>query len=277
MINEIHPHKIHLEYTGNKSVSDNDYILCFKDDTLLWKVANDEFSIPQRKDFRSFPEQAKITFLFTFDKTPCFLVEEEPEITSDGFIFNEITFFRTFKHKEWAWVSLVAYHLNIWYLNNQFCGRCGTKTTHKTDERAMICPVCNHVVYPQIAPAVIVAVTCGEKILLIRGKGSKLGWHSLVAGFVDVGETFEDAVKREVFEETGIVVHNVRYYKNQPWPLSNSIMVGFVAEADDNQTIKIDENELSEAGWFHRGNLPDCSPNLSVGGEMIERFNFGIL
>ncbi len=99
----------------------------------------------------------------------------------------------------------------------------------------------------------------------------------MIAGYVDNGETLEQTVEREVAEEIGLKVKNIRYYKSQPWPLSGSMMIGFIAEADENEPIKIDEKEVSEAAWFHRENLPPYSPSMSIAGEMIEKFERGEL
>ena len=99
----------------------------------------------------------------------------------------------------------------------------------------------------------------------------------LHAGYVDVGESFEEALTREVNEEVGLDIKNIRYYKSQPWPVSGSIMIGFIAEADENQPISIDSKEIAEAAWFTRGNLPKHSLNISIAGEMIEQFEKGNL
>jgi NAD+ diphosphatase len=277
MINEIAPNTINIKFSNNKSISEADYIFFYGEEGLLWKVTGDEYSIPQKKDFLDFTDKTEAIYLFSFDNTSCYLVWEKPKTKCENFVCKEIRFFRTMSRTELAWLSLLGYQLKNWYQSNRYCGNCGAATLHKTDERAIVCPNCNTVIYPLIAPAVIVAVTCSNKILLIRGQGSILGWHTLIAGYVDVGETLEETVKREVFEEVGIDVCNVRYYKNQPWPLTNSLMLGFVAEANDNQPIRIDETEILEAGWFNRGNLPAYSPNLSIGGEMIEKFEKGEL
>jgi NAD+ diphosphatase len=133
------------------------------------------------------------------------------------------------------------------------------------------------VVYPQIAPAVIVAVISGENILLARSSLRPLGWYSLISGYVDVGETLEASVIREVQEEVGISVHSIRYVQSQPWPLSASLMIGFVAEASEGQKIQVDGIEIAEAGWFSRDQLPDHPPVLSIAGDMIERFRKGEL
>lgn len=277
MINELFPISINTHFSKVKAVQENDLIIYFNESGMLWKKGEKDFVIPQRKDFVDFTHKTETTFLFTIDNVPCYLLWDNLKPKNNNFAFKEITFFRTQKHREFAWLSLVGYHIYNWYLNHRFCGKCGTPTQHKPDERAKVCPNCKAVVYPVISPAIIVAITCGSKILLIRGKGQQVKWHTLVAGYVDIGETLEQTVEREVAEEVGIKVKNIRYYKSQPWPLSGSMMIGFVAEADENQPIRIDENEISEASWFNRDNLPEYSPALSIGGEMIEKFERGEL
>jgi NAD+ diphosphatase len=164
-----------------------------------------------------------------------------------------------------------------WYMQNKFCGKCGTRTQKKPDERALICPECNTVVFPKISPAVIVAIICNDKILLARGLNFSGNWYSLLAGYVDVGESLEEALAREVMEEVGLEIKNIRYYKSQPWPLSGSMMIGFMAEADETRPLTIDTSEISEAAWFTRGNLPPHSSLISIAGEMIEKFDKGEL
>ena len=163
-----------------------------------------------------------------------------------------------------------------WYNNNKYCGRCGSKTELKKEERATVCPDCNLVIFPRISPAIIVAITCNNKIVLARGKNYKGDFYALIAGYVDIGESIEETVVREVKEEIGLDVWNLKYYKSQPWPFSGSLMLGFTAEADDAQPIVIDENEIKEAGWFVRGNLPPHASSVSISGDLIAAFEKGI-
>ena len=123
----------------------------------------------------------------------------------------------------------------------------------------------------------IIAIVCNDKLLLARNANFRGNWYSLIAGYADVGESLEETLAREVKEEVGLDVSNIRYYKSQPWPLSGSMMIGFIAEADDQQPITIDNKEIVEAAWFTRGNLPNHPPTLSIAGEMIEKFENGEL
>jgi NAD+ diphosphatase len=277
MIHEIFPHRFNNQYLAGLSIREKDYVLHFKEKALLLKTKGEEFEIPQKKDFPEITLQTKHTFLFTLNDIPCFLIEENLNTEKSGLIYKEINFFRTTKQHEIAWISMVGFHLLNWYTHNRFCGKCGTVTTHMTDERALQCPDCMTIVYPKISPAIIVAIICRNKILLARNSSFPGSWYSLVAGYVDIGESLEEAVTREVKEEVGLDIRNIRYYKSQPWPFSGSMMVGFVADADEDQTISIDMKEIAEAAWFQRGKLPNHSLNVSIAGEMIERFDKGEL
>lgn len=277
MIQDILPHRFNNQYREKQTINKEDFVLCFNDKSLLLKVRGDEVELPRKKDFPEISEQTRRTFLFTLDDTPCFLIDDDLTTDKPDLTYREINFFRTVPKPEIAWVSIAGFHLRNWYEHNKFCGKCGAKTQHKHDERALFCPECGTVVYPKISPAVIVLIVSGDKLLLARNVNFPGSWFSLIAGYVDVGETLEETLKREVKEEVGLDVRNIRYYKSQPWPLSGSMMIGFIAEADENQPIAIDNKEIAEAAWFTRGNLPPHSSNISIAGEMIEKFERGEL
>jgi NAD+ diphosphatase len=277
MIQDIHPHQLDSQYVANLKPGVDDYVFHFSGNSFLLKVQEAAYALPRIKDFPELAEGCQGTYLFSLDGTPCFLVWDELGTKEPGFIYKEINFFRLITQAELAWASLVAYHLRNWYDHNRFCGKCGSATRHKDDERALICPSCETTVYPKISPAIIVAIVSGDSILLARNARFPGSWYSLVAGYADVAETLEEVVKREVKEEVGLDVTNIRYYKSQPWPLSGSMMVGFVAEADINQPVIIDGDEITEAAWFKRGALPNHSSTISIAGEMIKRFEQGTL
>lgn len=272
MINEIFPHQFNNQFVANKDIGENDFVFYYQENSLLLKKNNDELEIPRRKDFPNFSKSIKKVFLFTLDDASCFLIWDCPTTDNEQFIYKEINFFRTFNHKETAWISIVGLQLMRWYSQNRFCSKCGSETKEKSDERAITCPNCGTTVFPKISPAIIVAIICNNKILLAHNANFPENWHSLVAGYVDIGESLEETVIREVKEEVGLDVKNIRYYKSQPWPFSGSMMIGFFAEADDAQPICPDNIEITEAAWFTRGNLPSHPPGISIAGEMIDRF-----
>lgn len=277
MIQDIFPHRFNNQFIAGKQVEANDFILHFKDDQLLVKTQNGITELPRRNDLPQVDGHGDATFLFTLDGVSCFMIWDKILVTDPCFSYQNIQFFRTLPQPEMAWISLVGFHLRHWYEEHRYCGKCGTRTKHKEDERAMVCPECHAMYFPKISPAIIVAITSGDKILLAHNVNFRPGWFSLIAGYVDVGETLEETVRREVKEEVGIDVKNICYFMSQPWPLSGSLMVGFTAEADDQQPIKIDNKEITEAHWFKRGNLPDRPTNISIAGEIINRFEKGEL
>jgi NAD+ diphosphatase len=275
MIQEITPHRFDNRYKADAPVSEDAFILHFRERFLLLKTGGDEPELPRKKDLPLGTAATPANFLFTLDGTPCFLVHDQLQEIPSEMEYRELSFFRTTTDRALAWISITAYHLMNWYVQNRFCGKCGSATQHKPDERALLCPECATVVYPKIAPAIIVAVCCGDKLLLARNANFPGRWYSLIAGYADIGESLEETVVREVKEEVGVDVWNIRYYSSQPWPLSGSMMVGFIAEADAKQPIVVDEKEITEAAWFTRGNLPEHPPKLSISGEMIGKFEAG--
>jgi len=277
MIQEIFPHRFDNHYLPGRPVGEDDVLLHYNGSSVLLKKQEDRLELPRKKDFPGFSDGEDARFLFTLDEVPCFLAGEIPGDDLPGFIYKDISFFRSAREQEIAWVSLAGLHLANWYRQNKFCGKCGAVLQQKPDERALACPDCHSVVFPRISPAIIVAIVCGNKILLARGSDFTGNWYALIAGYVDVGESLEEALVREVKEEVGLDVRNIRYYKSQPWPLSGSMMIGFTAEADDTQPLVLDRKELAEAAWFTRGELPEHALNVSIAGEMIEKFESGEL
>ena len=185
--------------------------------------------------------------------------------------------FRTFEPEYLAFAGITATQINRFRLDRKFCGRCGHPTVPSTTERACICPECGQIEYPKISPAVIIAIvdTENDKILLTRYAGGSYRHWALVAGFVEVGETFKGAARREIMEEVGLKVSDLVYYKSQPWSFSDSAMIGFFAKLDGDSTITLQESELGEATWFSREEVPDFPSTISVGQEMITLFKNG--
>jgi NAD+ diphosphatase len=159
-----------------------------------------------------------------------------------------------------------------WDRTNQFCGRCGVRTRTHSTERAKECPRCGFLHFPRLAPAVIVLVERGDEMLLARGRRFTTDMYSTIAGFVEPGETLEEAVVREVWEESGITVNNVRYFGSQPWPFPNSLMVGFTATYASGE-IKSDNEENLDVAWFTISRLPAKLPGkISIARRLIDSF-----
>ncbi len=161
-----------------------------------------------------------------------------------------------------------ANHILHWNSVNQYCGCCGHKTADKKDERAKICPSCGYTVYPRISPATITAVFRKDKILLAHNKNFKKDLYSLIAGYVEPGETLEQCVVREIREEVGIKVKNIKYFGSQPWPFPDSLMMAFTAEYESGE-IEVDNFEITDAAWYSADNLPEIPNTDSVAGKMI--------
>jgi NAD+ diphosphatase len=166
-------------------------------------------------------------------------------------------------------VAGLAVQIVEWERTHRFCGRCGAPTEDAPGERAKRCAACNLHAFPRVAPAVIVRVTRGEEILLAHGRRFVEPMYSVLAGFVDPGESLEQAVHRELREETAIEVGGLAYFGSQPWPFPHSLMVAFTAEWTGGE-IRIDEEELVDARWFCRDALPAVPPPLSIARRLID-------
>jgi NAD+ diphosphatase len=169
---------------------------------------------------------------------------------------------------EWM-IAGRAVQLVDWARTHRFCGRCATPTEMQSHERSMKCPACGLLAFPRLAPAMITLVTRGDEALLARGVQFRAPVYSCLAGFVEPGESLEDAVVREVREEVGVAVGNVRYWGSQPWPFPHSLMVGFTAEWESGE-IELDPSEIVDAQWFRRDALPAVPPRVSIARKIID-------
>jgi NAD+ diphosphatase len=164
-----------------------------------------------------------------------------------------------------------ALGLTAWDRDHRCCGRCGEPTERSTTERVRTCTKCGHGAYPRLSPAVIMLVERDGRALLARNARFPLPFFSTLAGFVEVGETLEQAVAREVQEEAGIEIDQIRYFGSQPWPFSGSLMIGFTAQWARGE-IEADPSELADADWFAPDALPKVPPKLSIARELIDDF-----
>lgn len=222
-------------------------------------------------------EQSGITltrnrFIGSLGGRPCYAAAIEGGLPPpEGFSLKPLRALLTCLDPDLIWAAGRANQIIDWEQNHNYCGACGGRVADKTDEQAKICPQCGLVNYPRVSPAVIVAVIKNDQVLLARNKQARLPFYSVLAGFVEPSETLEECVQREVREETGITVENIRYFGSQPWPFPNSLMIGFTAEYAAGE-IRIDPEELSDAGWFNKQNLPRVPPPLSIAGQLIQWF-----
>lgn len=246
----------------------------FHDDKLLIKNRGGHHPIPQSSDLEALglvPMQQQ--YIGSLDGRPCYAGEvPSTESISGAFAFQGIrSLFGRFEETLLG-IAGLANQLVLWNQNHRYCGKCGHPTETKADERAKYCPGCGLLNYPRLSPAVIVAVLKDNQILLARSQRLPARFYSVLAGFVEPGETLEQCVKREIREEVGIMVSNIRYFGSQPWPYPDSLMIAFTAQYAGG-TITIDGSEILDAGWFSAGNLPSIPPKISIARQLIDWFS----
>ena len=186
------------------------------------------------------------------------------------------TDYRATEHGYLSFAGITGVQLARWRQDHHFCGRCGSSMETSKTERAFVCPKCHATVYPKICPAVIVAITDGDRIVVTQyaGRGPSKN-YALIAGFAEIGETIEETVHREVMEEVGLKVKNLRFYKSQPWSFSDTLLMGFYCELDGEDTISMDQDELQLAKFLNRDELPPRGSDISLTAEMMEEFRLG--
>lgn len=272
MLQDIQPHSFNNEFI-HKEPENNDYLFVFKGENLLMDGSLEQLNFTSTQQIKKInPEIAdSAIYLFNVDNKSFFCTFVSIEET-ENLKYMKTTDLRGVLPDWMLFIAVTANHLAHWYDTNNFCGRCAASMEFSKTERAIYCKKCGLTKYPNISPAVIVGIVNKDNILLTRYADRPYKKLSLVAGFVEIGESLEDAVKREVMEEVGLNVKNLRYYKSQPWAFSHSVLMGFFAELDGNSNVKIDKKELSEAIWFSREKIPPCETTLSLTNEMIEAF-----
>lgn len=274
MVQDIAPKILHIEYV-TKEPNENDRMILFSGNEVLLKKSDEKWVLPEKKDIE---DGQDCQYLFCIDECNYFLLMDfrekkkakEYNIVNADFIKMHVV--RAEAEKELCFVLYTAYHLYQWYWDNRYCGRCGKQTVHSVKERMLYCNVCGNTIYPKIAPAVIVAVTNGDQILLTKYAGRDYKEYALIAGFTEIGETAEQTVRREVMEEVGLRVKNIRYYKTQPWGIAGNFLIGYFAQLDGDGSIRLDSSELSCAKWADRQELKDMDDGFSLTREMMRVF-----
>jgi NAD+ diphosphatase len=206
--------------------------------------------------------------------TSYYLVPELSAELFDGSSWEEISKLRQAVPKQEVFAGVTGFQLYGWYRTRRFCPACGRPMIHGDKERMLHCTSCGQVEYPKICPAVIVGVTNGDRLLLTKYADRDFKKYALVAGFAEIGETIEETVHREVLEETGLRVKNLRYYKSQPWSFSDTLLFGFFAELDGDPTVHLDDHELALAKWCTREEIPE-DDGISLTREMMRVFREG--
>ena len=245
----------------------------FKDEKLLIDKANYDRPIPLLQHFSelSFESQTQ-HYLGTYNETHCFAVE----LNASAEMPQNMEFYPLKQCYDILGDTLFniagrASQILLWDNTNHFCGRCGAEMYLKETERAKACPKCQLHSYPRISPSIIVLIEKGRDILLARSPHFPPGRYSILAGFIEPGETAEQAVAREVFEEVGIHLKNIHYVRSQPWPFPHSLMLGFTAEYESGE-ITIDGVEIEDAHWYNIHNLPDLPLSASIARWLINSF-----
>jgi NAD+ diphosphatase len=277
MIQDIFPAKFYNHFE-NYQPAEADFAFLFSEGKLLVRYNQDSKSLtfPIWGDFAG--QGLSAIYLFSIDNQKYFLLPDKTELPAG---LKDFSFYTPRQLRDMPLSSKVelfavfsAYHLWKWYDDNKFCGHCGQPLEVDTVERALYCPVCKAKIYPRINPAVIIGITNGEKILITKYR-TGYAHSALVAGFTEFGETLEQTVEREVMEEVGLKVKNIRYYKSQPWALAQDILAGFFCEVDGDDTIKMDEGELKYAEWVSRTDIELQPSDYSLTNEMMKLFKSG--
>ncbi len=280
MLQEIQPHIYHSEFKDIPA-ADDDYMILQDGRNVLLREGPDGLSLPTVSQIRDVcPDAAENAFyLFAIDERSYFSSDFRPG-AQGSLAWHNVMKLRELEHDYVSFAGAVGWQLASWYDLHRYCGRCGKKTEHSKTERAIICPECKHVYYPRISPVVIIAIINKDQILLTRYNRNGYRRHALVAGFVEIGETLEDAVRREIMEEVGLRVKNIRYIESQPWPFSSSLIAGFSAEVDGDPTVHLNtdgEEELAEAVWVSRQDITIEDSSVSLTWDMIRQFKAGTL
>jgi NAD+ diphosphatase len=217
-------------------------------------------------------EPGEIHYLGSLGDKHCFAAElEEARDLPGAFEFFPLRSLIGKIDENIFWLAGRARHLLHWDRVHRFCGKCGHRMQDKADERAKFCPRCGLINHPRLSPAVIVAVHRGDRILLAHSPRFPTNFYSVLAGFVEPGESLEACVRREIREEVNLRVKNIEYFGSQPWPFPDSLMIAFTAQYAGG-SIRVDGNEILHAEWFNPGRLPSIPPEISIARRLIDDF-----
>ena len=276
MLQDLESGRLENEFR-NVDAAAEDVILCFHGgQVLLRREADDGLTLPTLATMTKWATPTAPRYLFRLLDRNYFLWTDEAPLSPDGgYAYEPVRQLRQMKNREICYGVMTGWHLYNWYRANRFCGCCGTPTEHDTKERMLRCPSCGNMIFPRISPPVIVAVTNGDRLLLSKYAGRAYTRYALLAGYTEIGETIEQTVHREVLEEVGLRVKNLRYYKSQPWGVDGNVLMGFYCDVDGSDEIRIDKTELAMAGWYPRDALPARDDGISLTREMIRVFEEG--
>jgi NAD+ diphosphatase len=252
--------------------ADNALYLVFRGNDLVTDLRAPEPCLLPRDQVRflgSAPLRQQ--FLGYWHDKPCFARELPAEDTLDNMQYQAGNLYAILGRVSDELFALAgrAQQILAWERDNQYCGRCGESMISHAVDRAMHCQPCTSIIYPRISPCIITLVTRGEEMLLARNANFPIEMYSTLAGFIEAGETAEECLQREVKEEVGVDVGNIRYFKSQSWPFPNQLMLGFFADYEGGDIVCEDE-EIAEAYWFKPDKLPTIPPVHSISGQLIQ-------
>ena len=273
MIQDIEPRIFSNEFRDKKA-EEKDLFLAYKGDSVLVREDKDKLWYPSFSDcLESHPQlMDNSQFLFTIDDLNYYLVEYDRLDELAGWSYVSNSRFRSEKKYWRSFAGVVGWQLNRWYKDHKFCRRCGEKLKASDTQRLLYCESCGMTVYPTISPCIIVGLYDKDRLLLTKYANRQYQRYALIAGFNEIGESLEQTVRREVMEEVGLKVKNIKYYKSQPWPFTDTLLAGFFAELDGDDKIVLDEEELSVGIWMNREDIPKQDNRISLTGEMMEVF-----
>lgn len=273
MIQDIAPHVYHNEYHPQEPDL-HSYLLVYEDGEILIKKEGGNIILPRFEELDGKIDNfaSNYIYLFSIDQDRFYLIPHFDSGLLADYHFDNIRTLRSNGPQHLAFAGVTGYQLFKWYQRRQYCGICGKPMIHSKKERMMYCPKCKNPEYPPLSPAVIVAITHGNKLLLSKYEGRNYKKYALIAGYAEIGETIEETIHREVMEEVGLKVKNLRYYKSQPWSFSGTLLFGFFCELDGDDSITLDREELSMAEWFQREDIPDEGEDISLTKEMMMAF-----
>lgn len=272
MIQDIEP------FSFDNSFSDilpdkDDFVIVINGIEILSSEDENGISFPK---FADFPENTETIYLFSVgDEKYFYAPATDVSLLKDrGFEFVKHMVLMRKEKKHRAFAAVTAHHIASWYEANRFCGKCGKPMVRDTKERMVKCEDCKTMVFPRLNPVIIVGIVNGDELLLTKyaGAGSRAPFYALVAGFAEAGETIEQTVAREVMEEVGLKVKNIRYVSSQPWALSQSLILGFFCDVDGSSEIVMDKNELSVAVWMKRDDIERRYDGISITSYLINEF-----
>lgn len=249
------------------------WLIFMNDSILLYR--DPEMHLPTHSEMQLYrPYMVREYLLGNFHGTELFCAEVNMTLADHSDNIEWVPIRRALDHLGDAWYNAASKAISIinWDRNHQFCGRCGHDTVPTSFGFERLCPSCHLQFYPRISPSIIVLIQRDDKLLMARSHHFKPGAYGLIAGFVEAGESIEDAVHREVYEETKITIKNLRYYGSQSWPFPDSLMIGFFADYASGEIV-MDSKEIEDAGWYSANNLPGRpSTKLSIASKMLDHY-----